>query len=109
MSARYDQTDNSPCRGGHADVWKGEYRGQDVAVKVLRTYSNRELEKMINVGCVLRSISVPLLTTIRGTEVLQGGCDVEISSTPKYLTTSRGDDVKKYVRDGLKLDAKRRY
>ena len=56
VSARYGHTGNLPCRGGHADVWKGEYRGQDVAVKVLRTYSNRELEKMINVGRLIHPI-----------------------------------------------------
>ena len=37
-------------RGGFADVWKGEHRGQDVAVKVLRTYLNSDLQKITGVG-----------------------------------------------------------
>ena len=51
ISAHYDQTGNLPRRGGYADVWRGDYRGQDVAIKVIRTYSDRELGKVINVGC----------------------------------------------------------
>lgn len=31
-------------------MWKGRYRDQDVAVKVLRTYSNSDLGKIIGVG-----------------------------------------------------------
>ena len=50
VSAHYDRAHNPPCKGGYADVWRGEYRGQDVAVKVLRTYKNRELRRMIKVG-----------------------------------------------------------
>ena len=36
-------------------MWKGEYRGQDVAVRVIRTYSNDEVRRVVRVGC---SISV---------------------------------------------------
>ena len=46
----YGQTGNVVYRGGYADVWKGQYCGQDVAVKAIRTYSNTELRKVINVG-----------------------------------------------------------
>ena len=34
----YDRTGIALYRGGFADVWKGEYCGRDVAVKVIRTY-----------------------------------------------------------------------
>ena len=37
-------------RGGFADVWKGEYRGCDVAVKVLRVYSTSDLAKITSVS-----------------------------------------------------------
>ena len=50
VSACYDQTSNALYRGGSADVWKGDYHGKDVAVKVIRTYSNDELRKVINVS-----------------------------------------------------------
>lgn len=51
----YDQSGSTLYRGGFADVWKGKCRGQDVAVKVIRTYSNDDLQKIMNVS---RSASV---------------------------------------------------
>jgi len=50
VPVRYDMTGEAVCRGGCADIWKGEYRGQDVAVKVMRTYSNSDLPKIVGVG-----------------------------------------------------------
>jgi hypothetical protein len=47
----YDRTGVALFRGGFADVWKGEHRGRDVAVKVIRTYSNSDLQKIIGVSC----------------------------------------------------------
>ena len=46
----YDRTSVALFRGGFADVWKGEHRGRDVAVKVIRTYSNSDLQKIIGVS-----------------------------------------------------------
>ena len=48
---RYDRDSVVLYRGGFGDVWKGEYSGRDVAVKVIRTYSNSDLQKMIGVSC----------------------------------------------------------
>lgn len=91
-------------------MWKGEYDGQDVAVKVIRTYSNRELQKMIKVGCSLYSIWVySALTMVPCIEVLQGGDDLEIPSTSERLATSRRNGIRKRVRDGIKLDDERGY
>ena len=39
------------CRGGSADVLKREYRGREVAIKVLRTHSGNGSRDMTNVGC----------------------------------------------------------
>jgi hypothetical protein len=47
----YDRTGVALFRGGFADVWKGEHRGRDVAVKVIRTYSNSDLQKITGVSC----------------------------------------------------------
>ena len=45
-----DLTGGAKYRGGYADVWKGNYQGQDVAVKVIRTYSNSDLPKIVGVS-----------------------------------------------------------
>ena len=46
----YDRTSFPLYRGGYADVWKGTHHGLDVAVKVIRIYSNSDLQKIIDVG-----------------------------------------------------------
>jgi hypothetical protein len=49
----YDRTGVALYRGGFADVWKGQHRSQDVAVKVIRTYSNDGLQKVVGVSYYL--------------------------------------------------------
>lgn len=51
ISVCYDRTSDTLYSGGYADVWKGQYHGRDVAVKVIRTYSSSNLEKVIGVSC----------------------------------------------------------
>ena len=46
----YDRTGPPLCSGGNADVWKSEYCGRDVAVKVIRTYAKSNLQKMLGVS-----------------------------------------------------------
>jgi len=46
----YNRTGDALYRGGFADVWKGKHRGRDVAVKVIRIYSNSDLRKVIGVS-----------------------------------------------------------
>jgi len=50
IHAEYDRASVALYRGGSADVWRGIYCGRDVAVKVIRTYSNSDLRKIIGVG-----------------------------------------------------------
>ena len=38
----YDPMENPLCRGGFADVWKGQYHGWGVAAKVLRVYPSTD-------------------------------------------------------------------
>ena len=47
----YDPTGDALYSGGYADVWKGQYRDRDVAVKVIRTFSNSDFGKVIGVSC----------------------------------------------------------
>ena len=53
----YDRNGHPLYKGGFADVWKGEHRGQDVAVEVLRIYSTSDFQKIIDVGPGLCFIS----------------------------------------------------
>ena len=107
----YDRTSDALYRGGYADVWKGEYRGQDVAVKVIRTYSNRELQRVVNVSdrlsSPLRTSHFVLITPFP--EVLQGCCDVEIPSTSECPTTSRSNNAGDSIHNDIGLDGERRY
>jgi len=47
----YDRTGSALYWGGYADVWKGQHCDRDVAVKVLRTYSNSDFQKIVGVSC----------------------------------------------------------
>ena len=87
----YDRMGSALYRGGFAGVWKGEYRGQNVAIKVIRTYTNSDLQKVIGVGtgCVSQTINE---LTEPCVEVLQGGCDMEDPSASKCAATDRCDD-----------------
>ena len=107
VSVCYDKTSNALYRGGYADVWKGKLHGQDVAIKVIRTSSNDDLRKIINVGRPLSVHHVSMTTFC--TEILQRGRDVEIPSTSKCPVADRSIDIGDSVRNGIGVDAKREY
>ena len=109
VTVGYDQTEDALYRGGYADVWKGEYRGREVAVKVIRLYSRDVMKNVINVCHWCYFVSPQPVLTILCAEILQGGGDVEIPSTCKHSTTGRSDDVTDSVRNGIALDGKRKY
>ena len=101
----YDRIGDPLFRGGHADVWKGECCGRDVAVKVIRTYSTSDLQKIIRVGRCTCSISTA--NSLKElVEVLQGGSDVEVPSASKYPAANGGSGVGESTRDGIRLDDK---
>ena len=54
----FEQTGDALYRGGCADVWKWVHAGQDVAVKVIRTYISEDLQRVIKVSCWLCSGAV---------------------------------------------------
>ena len=55
----YDPTGNALYSGGCADVWKGQYLGRDVAVKVIRTFSNSNLAKVVGVSRCVYTLRIP--------------------------------------------------
>ena len=56
----YNRLDAPPAGGGYAEVWKGNYQGLHVAVKVLRIYSKADLLKIKRVGRRYRVLSAYL-------------------------------------------------
>ena len=56
----YDRSGSAKYHGGYADVWKGECRGREVAVKVIRTCSKSNLQRVVGVSYILRSPSTYL-------------------------------------------------
>lgn len=80
VPVHYEQTRDALFRGGYADVYKGKCRDQEVAVKVIRTYSTDELQKVINVSCRTCSTPAHRMTRKLREAVLQRGCDVEVPS-----------------------------
>jgi len=95
IHAEYDRTGFALYRGGSADVWKGIYCGRDVAVKVIRTYSDSDPRRIIGVGYMLCILSRVDALTRACIEVLQGGRDMENPSTSERPTADRSDDVRK--------------
>ena len=57
----YDRNVYPLYQGGYADVWKGEHCGQEVAVKVIRIYRGKNLQKTFGVGCKICPLPVPWL------------------------------------------------
>jgi len=50
----YDPSEQPVCYGGFADVWKGKYRGREVAAKVPRVHMKSDLERIRRVGRLWR-------------------------------------------------------
>jgi hypothetical protein len=74
-------------------VWKGEHGGRHVAVKVMRTYSNDDLQKIIGVSYWPCPLSACLCTETTCVEVLQGGYGVENAPASECPATDRSDNV----------------
>ena len=101
------------CRGGFGDVWKREYQGQEVAVKVLRRYANSDLQKITRVSrwwsyrFLFNALIVVFVVT--NSEVLQGIRNVERTPPSERVAPVGSDNVWDAVRDGVEMDAKRQH
>lgn len=51
VSLSYDRTDNPLTAGGYADVWKGDYQGCEVAIKVLRVCQKSDINEITRRFC----------------------------------------------------------
>ena len=86
----YDPKDDPLCYGGFADVWKGEYRGREVAAKVLRVYKTSNLDRIKRV-CRSRALMGATGLSVFRVEVLQGGRGMEDPSSSKRAAIVRCD------------------
>ena len=102
----YNRLDEPLYHGGYADVWKGERQGRPVAVKVLRVYSTDDFDKITKVcsHIPLKPCADQLVLAIA--EVLQGGCDLDDSSSSKRTTTVRCDNGRTPLYNGFGVDGK---
>ena len=73
-------------------MWKGEYEGQEVAAKVLKTDPWSDINEIRKVGGA-QFVVFPNELTVSHTAVLQRGHYVEDTSSPERATTVRRDDI----------------
>ena len=104
----FERTGDVVYRGGFADVWKGEHRGQDVAVKVIRIYSDSELQRVIGVSDWMRFLYTHLLM-MPFAEILQGSCCVEGPPASECSAADRSDNVWDPICNDIRLDGKWEY
>jgi len=92
----FDQSkDRARYRGGYADVWVGKHQGCDVAVKVLRVYSESDLDKTTSVSHhprLAKSAYQRADDRCDRTDVLQGSCNVEGPPPSERAPAVGGDD-----------------
>lgn len=84
----YNPEDIPHSRTRLAEVWKGRHNGQDVAVEVLKMNLRDNLDKAKRVSSPRFFAPTDEFTAPR-TDVLQGGRDVEVPSTPERVASVR--------------------
>jgi len=94
------------CRSGFGDVWKRGYRGQEVAVKVLRRYTDSDLQKFTRVSRQrsYRFLFIDMLFVIH-LEVLQGVRSMERTPSSERVAPAESDNVWDTVHDSVGMDA----
>ena len=97
--------ESQPGSGGFSDLWKGQYCGREVAVKVSRVSLGTNHRDTRKVGCPQPVVCINELT-MSCIEVLRGGCDMEGPPSSERAATNRRDDDRDLVRDGIGADGK---
>lgn len=104
----YDPTGYPLCHGGSADVWKGQYCGQEVAAKVLRVYSKNDLERITRVGHWFYSQFVVCINgRLYFVEVLRGGHRMEGPLPSEHPPAIRRDGDHESICNGIGVDGER--
>ena len=88
-------------------MWKGESRGSAVAVKVLRVYSDVNLDKTRRVGhypILSDSVHHDGGTDHNYAEILQGSHMVEKPPPSKRASIVRGDNEQRALRNDIAVD-----
>lgn len=87
----YDPKKDPVSRGELADVWKGQYQGQEVAARVFSIWRGSDAEEIKKVSCRWRSRPA-IQTTDHVLEILQGNCNVEGPSPSECVATVGRDN-----------------
>jgi len=95
------------CYGGNADVSTSVYKGQKVAVKVLRVYTSDNFDMILSVSVQSVHVTPGLNETF--TEILPGGGDMEAPQTSKHPPTPRCDLRRISICYGLGVDGEREH
>jgi hypothetical protein len=99
----FGPTENPLRRGVDGRVWKGQYNGREVVVKVLRVYPASDVGKIRKAGCPRLVACVGELTA-SCIAVLQGRHDMEGPPSSECAAAVRRVDDRESLRDGIRVD-----
>lgn len=103
----YNRFDDPQYRGGYADVWKGEYQGRKVAVKVLRMYVSSDLDKITSV-CFRLGSSESSADQVFA-EIQQRSYNVEKPQKSKCAPVVRSNNGRQAPHNDITMDGQREY
>jgi hypothetical protein len=92
--------EQAECRGGFADIFRGEERGRLVAIKVVRQYLTNDREVYLSVRSFQSHRTKSLLTPPLVEILSRGGC-LETPSTPEYSSVARCESRNPQMGNGI--------